>query len=249
MKPLLIVASVLFLTFGLIAAEPNEWQGKKVPQLVLADGKTYTDVTFTDIGASSVAIKHAGGLARIPLEALKPEARQALGYDAVAAAKEKAQQEEARIAEEARVFFAAAAAIPDPGDTIPGIAAVDVHGNLEKLGFQTTRIFNEDEILWTSKSEDRVATFIAEILGNGPTKIKSVRATAIVNDPSRVEEDSSEFLSYIASVRYDNADPIAARKWVRENITSSSKTIINGVQFEIFANAPAVRMIRITPSP
>jgi formylglycine-generating enzyme required for sulfatase activity len=57
------------------------WQGKKVPQLILANGTTYTDVTFTKVEADTITITHAGGILRIPMEALKPESQQALGYD------------------------------------------------------------------------------------------------------------------------------------------------------------------------
>ncbi len=79
---LVLLLVLLLLLDPTRAADPaNEWQGKKVPSLILADGKTYSDVTFTKVEADAVTITHAGGILRIPMEALKPEAQQALGYD------------------------------------------------------------------------------------------------------------------------------------------------------------------------
>jgi hypothetical protein len=91
MKPPLALI-VTCLVSALSAGEPaNEWQGKKVPSLILASGKTYTGVTFTRIEPDAVTITHAGGVLRIPMESLKPEAQTALGYDPAKAAEARKQ--------------------------------------------------------------------------------------------------------------------------------------------------------------
>lgn len=71
------------LTLGLLPLllTANEWEGKTVPKLVLADGTTYTEVTFSIIDNDAITITHSEGLARVPMESLKPEARAALGYN------------------------------------------------------------------------------------------------------------------------------------------------------------------------
>lgn len=87
LSALLALACLPLLVDG---GEPNEWLGKQVPQLVLANGRTYAGVTFKGIEPDAVTIAHADGVARIPMEELKPEAREALGYDPAAAARKRA---------------------------------------------------------------------------------------------------------------------------------------------------------------
>jgi hypothetical protein len=82
MKPLPYLASVLILVTIVFADDQlNEWQGKKVPQLILASGKIYTGVTFSKIEADAISIIHSSGVANIFMEELKPESQAALGYD------------------------------------------------------------------------------------------------------------------------------------------------------------------------
>ena len=81
----LLVFSAAILATVAWADEPNSWQGKKVPFLVLANGKTYSEVTFTKITPDAISITHIGGITRIPMEDLTEEARKALGYDPVKA--------------------------------------------------------------------------------------------------------------------------------------------------------------------
>src|SRR5690606_7527818 len=55
------------------------------PKLVLANGHTYTEVTFKRLEPDAVTVAHADGIARIPMERLQVEAQNALGYDPIAA--------------------------------------------------------------------------------------------------------------------------------------------------------------------
>ena len=89
--------------------EPNSWQGKKVPTLILADGKTYSQVTFSKVTPDAISITHAGGIVRIPMEELTEESRTALGYDPLKAEEsrrlylEEVAAESERAAERARL--------------------------------------------------------------------------------------------------------------------------------------------------
>lgn len=76
-----IAFSLLIFASCVFAEQPNEWIGKTVPQLVLADGKVYEQVTFTKLEADAVTIRHNAGISRIDLAILQPEAQTALGYD------------------------------------------------------------------------------------------------------------------------------------------------------------------------
>ena len=79
----LTVVAFTVLTLGFTAEE--SWLGKKVPRLVTSEGRTFENVTFSKIDPDAVTISHTGGIVRIPIETLLPEAQDALGYDPVAA--------------------------------------------------------------------------------------------------------------------------------------------------------------------
>jgi len=99
--------SLFFLCLALpsLAEETNPWLNKVIPQLVLASGKVYETVKITRIEPDAVTISHEAGIMRIPMEALKPEAQEALGYDPekaaearVAAAEAAAEDDEKQLA-------------------------------------------------------------------------------------------------------------------------------------------------------
>lgn len=88
------ITSLSILLFSLpipAEAEPTpDWTGKKIPKLVLENGKTYTEVVFKKIDPDAVTINHASGVARIDMRELKEASRSALGYDSKAAEKVRA---------------------------------------------------------------------------------------------------------------------------------------------------------------
>ena len=88
MKMLLLF--FLCLAAPLLGEEPNPWLNKLIPQLVLSTGKTYDGVKITKIEDDAITITHAGGVARVPVETLKPEAQTALGVDLEKAATARA---------------------------------------------------------------------------------------------------------------------------------------------------------------
>jgi len=101
----ILVALSALLATSASTEGANPWQGKKVPSLVLADGKTYTEVTFTKVEPDAIWITHSGGIVRIPMENLQPDSQAALGYDPVKAAdaREKYEIEKAAAARRAQV--------------------------------------------------------------------------------------------------------------------------------------------------
>lgn len=101
------IALLLLSAWLPCSADPADWLNRPIPKLILANGKEYSDVTITEISADSIAIKHAGGIGRIPMEALKPESQQALGYDPAKAGEARAAAAEARAAAMARAADAA----------------------------------------------------------------------------------------------------------------------------------------------
>lgn len=91
------LVTMLILT-NLRGAEPQPpnpvetWLNKKVPQLLLADGKIFKDVTFTKIEPDAITITHSGGVQLILMELLRPESQKALGYDPEKAAKARSER-------------------------------------------------------------------------------------------------------------------------------------------------------------
>lgn len=132
---------------------------------------------------------------------------------------------------------------------IPGIAAVDVHGNLTNKGFSLETIPGKEqpETQWQCKwrNPDSVTgqTFSANAFGVSPSKISSVNAFV----SGGVDEAALEFLCYVATLKYDDANPTRATKWVQANIQKRSKnptTKIGPCKLELAGNElSAVLMI------
>lgn len=140
------------------------------------------------------------------------------------------------------MFSAIAHAQTNP---IPGIQAVDVHGNLTDKGFKLEKIMGDGDTLWVCTLSEGKIQFRAEAYGKGPTAITSVRAT-VIDTSGTINTSATEFLSYLASLPYEGAEPDKAKKWVAENISSTSSTVIGGVKFDLNAKGPAARILNIT---
>lgn len=81
LSPSLVLILIFAAIHGADPQQPNEWEGKTIPQLVLESGKTYKTVTIVKIEADAISITHSAGMARIPMEDLQQSSRDALGYD------------------------------------------------------------------------------------------------------------------------------------------------------------------------
>ena len=131
-------------------------------------------------------------------------------------------------------------------NTIPGLVAVDVHGNFSDKGFECDgmKIIGDDN-LWNCEEKDQSHSYQVEVFGTSPTQIKSVRYTSLDFSGSP-DEVARQFLAYGASLQYDGADPAAAKAWVEGNVGKNAETEIGGVKFELTA-AGTARMLRISP--
>ncbi len=133
---------------------------------------------------------------------------------------------------------------------IPGIQAVDVYLNLEKKGFQTkqtTLSLPEGNVrLWKSEFNSGSYQHAVEIYGKSHDRITSIRATSLNFSSGSMSAVSRDFLGYIASAPYDGANQAEARAWVESNIDKSASKTFGGVKFEIIADSPNARILRIT---
>jgi hypothetical protein len=134
-------------------------------------------------------------------------------------------------------------------DVIPGLAAVDVHGNFTNKGFTLDKHLDPVQSEWRCKDENATRSMLVEAFGDSPTSLTMVRGTYTGYTSSNVEKEAADFLGYVASIPYDGSQPGEARDWVKRNIGSSTTTSIGGVTFELIADpsAPRVRMLIITP--
>ena len=51
---------------------------------------------------------------------------------------------------------------------IPGLTAVDVHGSMEKIGFQTEKNIGAEISTWRSRMSDENGDYEVTVTGNGP---------------------------------------------------------------------------------
>lgn len=136
---------------------------------------------------------------------------------------------------------------PSPESTIPGLAAVDLHGNLTEKGFNLEKDLGGKQSKWLCEKEEPHGYFSATAFGPWADEIEVVKATVTYyGNDQNINKVASNYLGFIASLPYENSKPRKARAWVKENISSNSKTVIGGVKYEIFANAPRARILRMS---
>ena len=129
--------------------------------------------------------------------------------------------------------------------TIPGISAVDIYGNLKDLGFECTGPDVDDEKLvwWECKEEATDHNYMVSILGKSSTEILTIEASAVNYGTGDSNKVLGDFLSYMATVKYDNSEPEKTRNWVKENLNQNTDTVIGGVRLTITGNERSKTLI------
>jgi hypothetical protein len=127
---------------------------------------------------------------------------------------------------------------------IPGLVAVDVHGSMEKIGFQTEKNIGANISTWRSKMSDENGNYEVVVTGGGPEKIISVDGRySTFSDPNMVS--AAQFMQYVSTVPYKGANPEAAKAWVGSHANKGGDTLINGVKFRITARDKMNRSLYI----
>ncbi len=129
--------------------------------------------------------------------------------------------------------------------SIPGLVAVDVHGNLTSKGFDLDKEIGTEGCFYHCTKKEESGVYYVRIYGRTPEAIEEVKASFTNYTNENTVELSKDFLGYISTLSYDNADPEKAKEWVIKNIGKNAKTEIGGVKFEIIANAPKMRTLRV----
>jgi len=119
---------------------------------------------------------------------------------------------------------------------ITGLTAADVKLNLERRGFHCDGPVALATLQsWTCKSSQGTdIEFVVEVQGKDSTRIRSVDATVLQYNAQPSDAIAAEFLGFIATLPYENAEPARARDWVRSNIAKSgSELTIASARFEL----------------
>jgi hypothetical protein len=128
--------------------------------------------------------------------------------------------------------------------TIPGLTAVDVHGSMEKIGFQTEKNIGANISTWRSKMSDETGDYEVVVTGNGPQKLVSVDGRySTLSNPNMVS--ATQFMQYVSTVPYQGANPEAAKAWVGSHAEKGGDTLINGVKFRITPHDKMTRSLYI----
>lgn len=131
---------------------------------------------------------------------------------------------------------------------IPGLAAVDVYGNLTDKGFELKKDFSDPEqAIWRCIERSDDHTMTVEVFGRSPTEIELVRATHLNHAESGSMERGREFIAYVGTLPYDGSQPNRAKTWIARKFGENVTKRFGEVEFELIANSPRVRMLLIRP--
>jgi hypothetical protein len=119
-------------------------------------------------------------------------------------------------------------------NAISGLMPVDVYLNMEKEGFPTKKIYNaEYGCSWENSKEINGIQYRVLTFSNDASSVETITASAIVYPPKTIEA-SKYFFNFISSLRYDNANPQIASKWISDHFYDrKSSTVIGGVKFTL----------------
>lgn len=130
---------------------------------------------------------------------------------------------------------------------INGLAPVDVYQNLENQGFTTDKqLGGEYGNTWTSTNAVDGIEYRVETFSSNHSNVENVRATALIDLSRKKLIAAQQFFVFISSLPYDNADPIKAGQWVRDNYDNdNATTIIGDAKFTIYTPSEASRVLLI----
>ena len=131
---------------------------------------------------------------------------------------------------------------------IKDISAATLYNPLEQKGFKIDKQIGADVIFVDC---DRSMSDFSEhvrISGDEPSKINEIRASYTNYSTGNINELAKPFLSFVATLPYESANPQQAQKWIEANISKNTKLEINGVIFELIGNSKNIRTLIITPA-
>lgn len=124
--------------------------------------------------------------------------------------------------------------------SMPGLLPVDVYMNFTNKGFTLTKRLSSGQCIYSCIKESSYNTLTVDVYGKTPTDVTAIEAA--FGGSSTPGESASDFLGYVATMQYDNANPQRAREWVSNHVGTHAVATIGGVKFETFSKG-SVRML------
>ncbi len=131
---------------------------------------------------------------------------------------------------------------------LPELFAVDIYGNLEKLGFTCNgpKIGLDKLTSWNCEETTSDHFYLVQITGESPDKIISVQATSQYYGSGNNDTELDDFLGYVASIPYKDNTPTEATVWVKKNMGKNITTDFGSGHFELISSG-RTRLLTITP--
>lgn len=132
---------------------------------------------------------------------------------------------------------------------IPGSNPVDLYLSLEQRGFSVEKQFGSEMNSWTCTQDFGSVKYTTEVFGPEVDVTGSVRATVLADGVNKSAQVGADFLSFVASMPYEDAQPQKAHDWVVEHLNEDSANItIGSVRFLLRAPTDMMRMLLIDPA-
>lgn len=120
---------------------------------------------------------------------------------------------------------------------IPGIAGIDVYGNLKDRGFSVKRDIGKNSVFWTCENSSPIASYRVDVTARTPSEVMFVSGTLLYSGDKKADPFAHPFFGYLATLPYTGSNPEEARKWVEMNIGNiGAKTSFGDVEFLISGN-------------
>lgn len=132
---------------------------------------------------------------------------------------------------------------------IPSLNAADVYLGLKERGFTVEKdLANGASFVCSLVSPS--LELKAEVSGSSGTEVTLVRAMVMADGATKKAIAGRDFLAFIASVPYANAQPQAAHDWVIQYYdVDGATTTIGGAAFTLKAPSEHYRMLLVEPAP
>jgi len=88
---------------------------------------------------------------------------------------------------------------------------------------------------WVCESQTPLVQYLAEFYGKAPGRIEYIRVVVTQSGAPKTEL-ILPLLGYVSGLKYEGADPAAARAWVERNLEAGGLTEIGPAKFKISGN-------------
>lgn len=85
---------------------------------------------------------------------------------------------------------------------------------------------------WVCEARTPLTSYLFEFYGKVPGRIEYIRLVIGQSGPPK-HENTGPWLGYLASLRYEGAEPDTARTWLEEHLTSGGQTTIGTAKWKL----------------